>query len=298
MINRLKGVIPVVITPFKKNGDIDIKSSTKLIDFLVKNGVAGLFILGSASEGYLMDNEQRIDAVHAMADANRSRVPIIAGCSSMAPRNVYQFFKKIENADIHGVHYIPEDLKIGDKQLIFQIESYADASPFPLYLYHNIKRGRAITFKVAEKLKIHKNIHGIKVGGYNQDEMRAFLTMDDENFQIFGSGGGQFYSWLELGADAVTASSACCFPHEFKRLYDDYTSGKKKEAFKRQLWWQEFHKSIPNTAPDNGEYAAEEKYILKKLGVIINDHCHFPLRQLTSDEKKMIDQAMKNFNLS
>jgi dihydrodipicolinate synthase/N-acetylneuraminate lyase len=295
MINRFKGVIPIVVTPFKRNGDIDIESSIKLVDYLIKNGAAALFILGSASEGFLLDNDQSCEVVYAMADANKGRVPLIAGCSSIEPRNIYNFFKRTENADIHGIHYIPVDLKIGDKQLIYLIESYADRSPFPMYLYHNIKRGRALSYEIIEKLRLHKNIHGMKVGGYDKDEMTAFLQLEDESFQILGSGGGQFFLWLELGAEAVTASSACCFPHEFKKIFDDYMAGNIDEAYQRQRWWQEFHNSIPNTAPDNGEYAAEEKYILKKLGVIKNDFCHFPFRQLNDKEKALVDQAIERF---
>lgn len=295
MINRIKGVIPIVLTPLKQNGDIDTESCVRLIDYLLGSSVAGLFILGSASEGFLLDNDQRAEAVYAMAEANRGRVPLIAGCSNMAPRNVYNFFKSIENADINGVHFIPEDLKIGEQQLIYLIKSYADVAPFPLYLYHNIKRGRAITFNIAEAVKSHPNVWGMKVGGYDRDEMKAFLTLDDNEFQVFGSGGGQFYLWLELGAEAVTASSACCFPREFKELYDNFMSGNMKEAYDRQKWWQTFHESIPDTAPDNGEYAAEEKYILKKLGVIRNDYCHFPYRQLTVEEKQQIDRAVAKY---
>ena len=295
MIRRIKGVIPVVITPLKENGDIDAESCASLIECLVDAGVAGLFALGSASEGFMLDNEQRTEAVRAMAEANRGRTPLIVGCANMAPRNVFRFFKSVEKMDISGFHFIPEDLKLGEQRLITLVEAYADKAPFPLFLYHNIKRGRAITFKIAESLKKHPNVKGMKVGGYDRDEMKAFLTLDHHEFQVFGSGGGQFYMWLELGAKAVTASSACCFPREFKELYDNFMSGRMKEAYDLQQWWNNFHKCIPNTASENGEYAAEEKYILKSLGVIKNDYCHFPYRGLTVEEKRKIDKALSNY---
>ena len=297
MVNRIKGVIPIVLTPFLKNGDIDAESCKQLIDFLIDNGADSLYILGSASENFLLDIEQRIDVVFMMAEANRGRVPMIAGCANIAPRNVFKFFKAIEKAQLAGLHYIPYDLKIGDERLIHLIETYADSAPFPLYLYHNIKRGKAISFEVAKRLKLHPNIRGIKVGGYNLTEMQKFLLLDNYEFQVLGSGGGQFYAWLALGAEAVTASSACCFPKEFKEMYDLYSKGEIEAAKKKQRWWQQFHSQIPNTAKDNGEYSAEEKYLLMKRGIIKYEYCHFPFRQLNEDEKKQIDQVLVKYGV-
>ncbi|MHC4474181.1 MAG: dihydrodipicolinate synthase family protein [Planctomycetota bacterium] len=295
MINRMKGVVPIVLTPLKKNGDIDIESCATLIEFLIENGVAGLYILGSASENFLLDIEQRIDVVCAMAEANRGRVPLIAGCGNMAPRNVLRFFKAVEKAELSGFHYIAYDLKIGDERLIHLLKAYADAAPFPLYLYHNVKRGRAITVNVATSLKSHPNVWGMKVGGYDLSEMQQFLTLEDDEFQVLGSGGSQFYAWLALGAEAVTASASCCFPKEFKEMYDLFSQGDMEGAKNRQMWWQTFQSHIPNTAPENGEYAAEEKYILMKKGVIRHDYCHFPYRRLTEAEKQQVVRALAKY---
>jgi 4-hydroxy-tetrahydrodipicolinate synthase len=287
--------VPIVLTPLKKNGDIDVKSCTSLINFLVENGVAGLYILGSASENFLLDFDQRIEVAHAMAEANNRRIPMIVGCANTAPRNVFRFFKSLEQAPLTGFHFIPYDPKLGDARLTHLIRGYADAAPYPLYLYHNPKRGRPIPFAVAEDLKTHPNICGIKVGGYDLNEMQAFLTLDGDDFQVLGSGGGQFFTWLSLGAEAVTASSACCFPKEFREMYELFCAGDMEGVRERQEWWRTFHSRIPNTAPDNGEYAAEEKYILMKRGVLEHDYCHFPYRQLTDDEKKQLDQALSQY---
>lgn len=293
--NQIKGVIPIVMTPLTNNGDIDHLSCKKLVNYLIDNGASALFIFGSAGEGFLLDIDQRVEAVQAVSEANKGRIPIIAGCAYMAPRMVFEFFRRVENEKLHGFHYIPEDLKIGEERLVFLLNSYADAAPFPIYLYHNIKRGRALTTEIVSQVKKHPKISGMKVGGYDRNEMKSFLELGDDDFQVIGSGGGQFLDWLELGATAVTASSSCCFPKLFNEIYSAYMSGNIEAAKKNQQKWIDFHSEIPNTAPDNGEYAAEEKYILKKIGILEHDYCHFPYRQLTAQEEFKTDKALAKY---
>ncbi|MCP5463733.1 MAG: dihydrodipicolinate synthase family protein [Deltaproteobacteria bacterium] len=290
---KMKGAVPIVVTPMLENGDIDVKSCQSLANYLVDNHVGGLYLFGSAGEGFLLNTQQRAEATHAFAEAVNGRVPLLVGCNFLAPRTVFEFFNEVKDANIDGFHFIPEDLKLGEERFIHQVKTYADKAPFPFYLYHNIKRGRAITINIAQSVKDHPNVAGMKVGGYDKAEMEAFLKLQDENFQILGSGGGQFLHWFGIGAEAVTASSACCLPKLFHQIYTAFKEGDLKTAEAKQKIWVDFHKAIPNTAPDNGEYAAEEKYILHRLGVLATDACHFPYRTLTSDEKKTVDRELE-----
>lgn len=55
---RMKGVIPSVVTPFQKNGEVDYEGVRKLAAFLKKN-VDGMFITGSYGSCALLTMEER-----------------------------------------------------------------------------------------------------------------------------------------------------------------------------------------------------------------------------------------------
>ena len=59
MSEKLKGVVPPTITPFKKNFDINEKMLRELIDFWIEKGLHGLFPCGSTSEFSTMTLEER-----------------------------------------------------------------------------------------------------------------------------------------------------------------------------------------------------------------------------------------------
>ena len=55
---KMKGCIPPMITPFKEDGELDVKSLEALVEFL-SGHVHGVFINGSYGCGALMSLEER-----------------------------------------------------------------------------------------------------------------------------------------------------------------------------------------------------------------------------------------------
>jgi len=45
-----KGVYVIAVTPFKDNGDLDLASTDKMVDFYLECGATGLTILGIMGE--------------------------------------------------------------------------------------------------------------------------------------------------------------------------------------------------------------------------------------------------------
>lgn len=50
-MKKIEGIIPPIITPFKKDGTIDENLIAKEIKFTIKTGVHGLSVGGSTGEG-------------------------------------------------------------------------------------------------------------------------------------------------------------------------------------------------------------------------------------------------------
>ena len=47
MQKRIEGIVPPVVTPLKKDGTPDSEALCKHHEYLIKNRVAGLFVLGT-----------------------------------------------------------------------------------------------------------------------------------------------------------------------------------------------------------------------------------------------------------
>lgn len=289
--NRLKGVVPVLLTPLTETQEPDPNGIGRLVDFLVEAGVGGLWALGSASEDLNLSLAHRLIIVRETARANQGRVPLIPGTGLTAMEDILRFFDEVADLDIAGIHLLPYDTKMGESRMIHFFTALAERAPVPLWLYHNPKRGRPITNTVIGEVKQHPNINGIKVGGYNLSEMTSAMMHRSDDFDVIGAGSGQLFTMLCLGAQAHTTSDASAIPELFLEICRFFEQGDLAEARHRQFELIRLSRNFPRT--DNGEYAAEEKFILSLRG-ICGDQVNPLYRRLNEDEKQHLRQVLRD----
>ncbi len=291
----IKGIIPVLLTPMSEKGEIDERSLENLVEFLLKKNIAGLWGIGSASEDIHISRENRIKIIKKIDATVKGKIPVIAGTGMTNINEIIYFSIEIEDCELAGIHVLFFDNELGESRMISEMIRLADNIKFPVWLYHNPWRGRLITPRIITELRDHPNIHGIKIGGQNLTIMTQALMLQTPEFQVIGSGGGQLFSMFALGAKAHTASDACVWPEEFNKLYTMFSNGDIEAARKQQFKMIKLTSMFP-TQPelDNGEKAAEEKFILSIRG-ICKEFVNPAYRLLNESEKQIIISALKSY---
>jgi 4-hydroxy-tetrahydrodipicolinate synthase len=283
-----RGIFPVLPTPLQEDGSLDHDGIQRLIDFIVDSGMHGLFALGSVGEEMLLPLSARVEIARTIAKVNRGQLPLLMGAGSYGVQDALEFFEAVKDCQIDGLHLIPYDHKLSDAGVERFFNYLADRACFPLWMYHNPNRGRAIPLTVAARLKHHPNIAGVKVAGYDYRYHIGFFMLQDRDFQCLGSGTSQFLGMMTLGATAHTASDAAAFPELHLELYRTYLEESLSRAREKQFEVLRFLAKIPKPAfKDNGETTAECKFILSVRG-ICQEFCAEPFRTLKSEEKEEI----------
>jgi len=78
MTTRLKGIIPVMLTPFTENGVVDFDSLEKLIEWYLRNGADALFSVCQSSEMQFLSVEERVAIAKFVHKTVAGRVPVLA----------------------------------------------------------------------------------------------------------------------------------------------------------------------------------------------------------------------------
>lgn len=76
----LRGLVPAPVTPFTREGDIDVDAIHRLGSWLGSfEGVKGLVVLGHAGEGTFCTADEQVQVIEEFVAATNGRVPVIAG---------------------------------------------------------------------------------------------------------------------------------------------------------------------------------------------------------------------------
>src|SRR4029079_4017939 len=73
----IRGVLLPIITPFDEKVRVDEQMMRQLVDFHIKAGVQGLFVLGSTGQGPAMSTEERKRTAAIALDQAKSRTTVV-----------------------------------------------------------------------------------------------------------------------------------------------------------------------------------------------------------------------------
>ncbi|RZM29798.1 MAG: dihydrodipicolinate synthase family protein [Pedobacter sp.] len=103
-MNKEKGFIPVMLTPFKDNGEIDYKGLTTLTELYLNAGAAGLFANCLSSEMFELSPAEMLEMVNHVVEVSAGRVPVVAtGTFNGSVTEQASFVKQIYDQGVEAV---------------------------------------------------------------------------------------------------------------------------------------------------------------------------------------------------
>ena len=76
------GVYLITVTPFKDNGELDLVSTDRMVDFCLERGVTGLTILGIMGEATKLTADESRVFVKQVLNRVAGKVPVVVGASA------------------------------------------------------------------------------------------------------------------------------------------------------------------------------------------------------------------------
>ena len=85
-IENLRGSIVAITTPFKDNGDLDLLSFDKLVDWHLEQGTDGLVVCGTTGETPTLSEAEDAAMIERAVKRVNGKIPVIAGTGSKIGR--------------------------------------------------------------------------------------------------------------------------------------------------------------------------------------------------------------------
>lgn len=137
-MKRFFGVIVPLITPFADDGAIDVPALRTHVEALVASGVHGVIPAGSTGEAMTLDADEYLRLVAETIDVVAGRIPVIAGCSANATRQVVRNCDQAERLGADGFLIVHPFYSLPDDRELYQHYRTVSASVGrPVIIYNN-----------------------------------------------------------------------------------------------------------------------------------------------------------------
>jgi 4-hydroxy-tetrahydrodipicolinate synthase len=290
---NVKGVIPAMVTPFTKKGEIDVEGLRRLTNWFIKCSVDGLFPLGSIGEGPKLNREERRKVLETVLNEAKSSIPVIPGTGGITTRDAIAYTKDAKDLGAYAaVIHPPWYFHPSPKALLNHYKAIAEATDFPIILY-NLPSfvGYSIPIEVVVEAAKIDNIVGIKDSSADMLYYQTLLSQASKGFDVIQGYGSLFLPSLILGGKTTLCGEANIAVKILVEMYKSYLKGDFDKA-------REMHFKLVALLPaiNYGTFPVSIKEAMNMLS-LPGGYTLPPAEPLNEQERIKLKEALKKAGL-
>jgi 4-hydroxy-tetrahydrodipicolinate synthase len=288
-----KGIIPPIVTPLDKNENVDKKAIFRVVNYLIKEGVHGLFPLGSTGEWYGLNFDQKREVIETVMEATDKRVPVYAGTGAITTKETICLTKLATDIGVDALSVItPVFITPNDQELYNHYQAISSSTDLPIILYNNPGRtGINLNVDLVVKLSKISNIIGIKDSSGDMAQGAEYIRRTDDNFAVLAGRDTLIYGFLAYGGKGAIAATANIVPKIVVKIYEEYQKGNYQEALKAQ-----FQLAPLRIAFSLGSFPVVIKEALNLLGIEVGSTLK-PVEPLTEEARKKLREVLQDMQV-
>ena len=132
-----RGVFTIPSTPFREDGEIDVASFRRVVDFCVDCGAHGLVFPVNASEFTSLSDAERFTLTEVLVDQDAGRIPAIIGVAGVAKEVAAKFAAHAREIGADGVIAMPPYIHRGstpETVIWAYYRAISDAARLPIFI--------------------------------------------------------------------------------------------------------------------------------------------------------------------
>ena len=229
----IKGIYAASVSIFNKDLSLDIDSTIKHAEKLIKEGCHGVVIFGSTGQAQLISSTEKKNLINKLNDSKLKNYFMIGTGANALNENIELMKHSLNNGIDRFLLMPPAYYKYGDDGAYSFYENVVQEVPESKIVLYNFEKlsGYAFSVKLIEKLvkNFPKQIVGVKDSTYN-----LYQILKIPNFSILLGSETKLLKGLELGCDGIISALCNVTSSLARRVYDDFQN-KKKQSFNEKL---------------------------------------------------------------
>jgi dihydrodipicolinate synthase/N-acetylneuraminate lyase len=240
---RFKGVFPVVPTTFTEQGELDLESQKRCIDFMIDAGSNGLCILANFSEQFVLSDDERDVLTTTILKHVAGRVPVIVTTTHFGTRVCVERSRRAQDAGAAMVMVMPPyhgaTLRATEEKIYEFYAALSDAIAIPIMIQDAPMSGTPLSAAfLARMAKELGQVAYFKIETAGAaSKLRELIRLGGDAIEGPWDGEEAITLLPDLDAGATGAMTGGAYPDGIRRIVDAYAAGRRGEAVSEYTHW-------------------------------------------------------------
>jgi 4-hydroxy-tetrahydrodipicolinate synthase len=269
----MRGVFPILVTPFDEQSRVDDDSLRQLIDFNIDAGVHGLGV-ALGSEIFKLGESERDHVTRIVVDQVRGRVPVVINTGAPGTELALQYSRRAEELGADALMILPPSFMpatAGEVREYFTTINAAVSIPIFLQDTPSAPVGAGMAKELATTCE---HVRYIKVESQPiTTKVADAVAQAGDHIVVFGgAGGGYFIEEMRRGSQGTMPF--CTQPEAFVAVWNHFQAGDEKAA--RDAFNRFIDPVNRIAAQGNGIFYHVHKTLLVHRGIIATSKVRSP----------------------
>ncbi len=265
MTRTMRGVFPILVTPFDEEDRVDVDSLQSLVAFLMEAGVHGIGV-ALGSEVLRLTEDERELVTRTVVKAAGGRVPIVINTSGAGTQQAIAYSRM---AEAHGADALmltaPSFMTPDAAGIRNYFRAVSDAVDHPIFI-QDVNSQHVSADLASEIAKACEWVQYIKVESSPITlRVAAAVTAGEGLLTVFGGGGGDYFI-EEMRRGSQGTMPGCSTPAAFVAVWDLFQQGDDPGA--QRIFYDRILPVNRLCSQGWGAFFHVHKRILQKRGVI------------------------------
>ncbi|MFA5405275.1 MAG: 4-hydroxy-tetrahydrodipicolinate synthase [Ignavibacteria bacterium] len=231
-MKELKGVGTALVTPFKKNLEVDYTTFRNSVKRQIKNGIHFLLPLGTTGETPCLDNNEKIKIIEIALEEASGKIPVFIGAGSNSTKHTIDTIKEYDKTGVDGYLIVtPYYNKPTQAGLFNHFKAVSESTKKSIILYNvpgrtSINMLAETTLKVAEL----KNVIAVKEASGIYSQISEIIKYAPKGFSVVSGNDDEILSLCVTGARGVISVASNIAPKEMSSYLNIILKGDFKTA--------------------------------------------------------------------
>lgn len=234
---NIRGIIPAIPTPFDSHGRLNLPALEKMLTFLLRAGVHGIFAVGNAGEFYALTQEEKSAVLKTTIKCTEGKIPVFFGAGAATTQEAVALTKMAEAEGADALSIItPFLIKPSEDELFCHYKDICEATKLPVFFYNNPSvTGVSGTLRLMKRLAHIENFAGVKDSSGDFALTLEFLSIEKKGFSVFAGRDNLILSTLVHGGKGAISSVASACPEIATSIFKSFEDGNYEEALRQQM---------------------------------------------------------------